>query len=161
MPLHPVPSACPWQWWSWRVPPPLTSDKDGFVPRTTYMCQIFILLEPLTCARSIFCWNYQLCFFLQPFACANTLSFLKPLIVQIPNFVRIAPSLLFQKEDTRLIWRTTTKCDARGGDFILNWIDRKSYNKDFYFIPFFVVKHQVNFVPILRVAKRMTWVSTT
>ena len=103
--------------------PVLGNDGAGECRRLLHRIKMVLSREPLTCARSIFCWNYQLCFFLQPFACANTLSFLKPLIVQIPNFVGIVPSLLFQKEDTRLIWRTTTKCDAREGDFILNWID--------------------------------------
>ena len=76
------------------MPPPLTSDKDGFVQRTTYMCQIFIWLEPLKCASSPFCLNHlhlpDLLLFL------NTVSFLKPLLVQIPNFVGLLSSLVFQ-----------------------------------------------------------------
>ena len=91
--------------------PVLGNDGAGECRRLLHRIKMVLFREPLTCARSSFCWNHlsvpallfvwttyicQICFFLQPFACVNTISFLKPLLVQIPNFVGLLSSLLFQ-----------------------------------------------------------------
>ena len=140
--------------------PVLGNDGAGECRRLLHRIKMVLFREPLTCARSSFCWNHlsvpallfvwityicQICFFLQPFACVNTISFLKPLLVQFPIlldfchlfyfrtfFIGNNPFLLAKHCNWEPMWLGGYKIDlkdcdkmwCKGGQFhlILDWL---------------------------------------